>query len=56
MRASELMPLEAVRETIGETVQWMFYIQNEGATRRVSQVSRLHGYDRAKQAYQIESF
>lgn len=49
------IPFEAMRTSIAETVQWMFYIQRDGKTRKVSQVSRLHGYDRAKSEYQIES-
>lgn len=50
------VPFEPLRARIGETVQWMFYIERQGATRRVSQVSRLHGYDRASGEYQIEHF
>jgi pilus assembly protein CpaF len=49
------IPFEAMRTSVAETVQWMFYIQRDGKTRKVSQVSRLHGYDRAKSEYQIES-
>ena len=48
------VPFEPLRARIGETVQWMFYIERQGASRRLSQVTRLHGYDRAKAEYQIE--
>jgi pilus assembly protein CpaF len=48
------VPYEPLRLAIGETVQWMVYIHRDGATRRVSQLSRLHGYDRARGEYDIE--
>jgi pilus assembly protein CpaF len=50
------VPFEPLRMRIAETVQWMFYIQREGARRCVSQVSRVHAYDRAKGEYEIETF
>jgi len=50
------VPYEPLRVSIGETVQWMFYIHRDGPKRSVSQVSRLHGYNRAKGEYEIESF
>ncbi|MEJ8838107.1 CpaF family protein [Ramlibacter sp. AN1133] len=50
------VPFEPLRMRIAETVRWMFYIQRDGAKRRVSQVGRVHSYDRAKGAYEIESF
>jgi pilus assembly protein CpaF len=50
------IPYEPLRASIGETVQWMFYIHRDGPTRSVSQVTRLHGYDRAKGEYEIENF
>lgn len=50
------VPYEPLRMRIAETVQWMFYINRDGAKRSVSQVSRLHQYDRAKGDYDIEVF
>jgi Flp pilus assembly CpaF family ATPase len=50
------VPFEPLRVRIAETVQWIFYIQREGARRAVSQVSRVHSYDRRKGEYEIESF
>lgn len=50
------VPYEPLRMRIAETVQWMFYIQRDGATRRVSQVSRVHSYSRSKGDYEIETF
>lgn len=50
------IPFEPLRMRIAETVQWMFYIQRDGAKRHVSQVSRVHAYDRAREAYEIETF
>jgi pilus assembly protein CpaF len=49
------VPFEPLRMRIAETVQWMFYIQREGAKRSVSQVSRVHSYNRAKGDYEIET-
>ena len=49
------VPYEPLRASIGETVQWMFYIQRDGATRKVSQVSQLFGYDRAKGVYDVKT-
>ncbi|HEX2544483.1 MAG TPA: ATPase, T2SS/T4P/T4SS family [Ramlibacter sp.] len=48
------VPFEALRLRIADTVRWMFYIERSGNTRRLSEVSRLHGYDRARGEYQIE--
>jgi pilus assembly protein CpaF len=50
------VPFEPLRTRIAETVQWMFYIQRDGAHRKVSQVSRVHSYDRAKGEYELEVF
>lgn len=50
------VPYEPLCASIGETVQWMFYIQRDGPVRKVSQVSRLHGYDRKRSEYEIETF
>ena len=49
------VPYEPLRASIGETVQWMFYIQRDGASRRVTQVSQLLGYDRASGSYDIKT-
>lgn len=50
------VPFEPLRMRIAETVQWMFYIEREGTKRSVSQVSRVHSYNRAKGDYEIETF
>lgn len=50
------VPYEPLRENIAETLQWVFFIHREGATRTVSQVSRVHGFNRAQGQYEIESF
>jgi pilus assembly protein CpaF len=50
------IPYEPLRVSIAETVQWMFYIERQGPTRSVSQVSRVHGYDVARGAYDVETF
>lgn len=50
------VPYEPLRISIAETVQWMFYIERQGPSRVVSQVSRVHGFDRAKGEYVIETF
>lgn len=50
------VPYEPLRTSIAETVQWLFYIERRGAKRSVSQVSRLHEYDRAKGEYRVEAF
>ncbi|MDB5860186.1 MAG: type secretion system protein [Ramlibacter sp.] len=49
------VPYEPLRAAIGETLQWTFYIERQGASRRLSQVSRLHGYDRRRGEYEIEN-
>lgn len=49
------VPYEPLRAAIGETVQWMFYIQRDGATRKVSQVSQLFGYERATGNYDLKN-
>jgi pilus assembly protein CpaF len=55
LQADMGIPYASVQANIGETVQLMVYIEKDGATRRVSQVSRLHGFDRAKGEYEIET-
>lgn len=50
------IPYEPLRVSIAETVQWMFYIERQGAKRSVSQVSRVHGYDPGTGKYDIEQF
>lgn len=49
------VPYEPLRQRIAETVQWLFYIERSGAGRRLTQVSRLHGYDRDRGEYLLES-
>ena len=49
------VPFEPLRVRIAETVQWIFYIQREGARRVLSQVSRVHAYERARSEYAIET-
>lgn len=48
------IPYEPLRASIAETVRWLFYIQREGAIRKVSQISRLNGFDRKTGSYLIE--
>lgn len=50
------VPFDPLRARIGETVHWLFYIERQGASRRLSQVSRLLGYNRATGEYQLEHF
>ncbi|MDP3350477.1 MULTISPECIES: CpaF family protein [unclassified Hydrogenophaga] len=50
------VPYDSLRVAIAETVNWMFYIQRDGAKRTVSQAVRLHGYDRTKGTYDLENF
>lgn len=49
------VPYEPLRASIGETVQWMFYIHRDGPKRSVSQVTRLHGYNRQSGDYEMEN-
>ena len=56
MMAGMGVPYEPLRVSIAETVQWMFYIERQGAKRIVSQVSRVHAFDRVKGEYDIEAF
>ncbi|TWO71465.1 CpaF family protein [Caenimonas sedimenti] len=49
------VPYDPLRASIAETVQVMFFIERQGAQRTVSQVSRLHGYDRQRGTYEIEA-
>lgn len=56
LQAGMGVPLEALRVNIAETVQWMFYIERNGAVRKMSEVCRLHGYDRARGEYELEVF
>jgi len=48
------IPHEAIRVAIADTLQWMFYIKREGSKRAVSEVCRLHGFDRASGDYSLE--
>ncbi len=50
------VPYEPLRESIGETIQWLFYIERQGKTRSVSQVTRLHGFDRSRGEYELETY
>lgn len=49
------VPHEAIRVSIGESVQWMFYIEKKNGSRLVSQVCRLHEFDRTKNEYVLEN-
>lgn len=49
------VPHEAVRTSIAETVNLMVYIEQRDGLRRVSGISRLHGFDRSRGEYQIEN-
>ncbi len=50
------VPYDPLRAAIADTVDWMFFIYRDGSKRSVSQVSRLHGFDRSKGEYEIENF
>lgn len=54
LMASMGVPYEPLRVSIGETIQWLFYIERHGSSRTVSQVSRLYGFDRARGEYELE--
>lgn len=49
------IPHEVLRNAIAESLQWMFYIHREGPKRVVSQVCRLHDFDRVKGEYVLEN-
>jgi len=48
------MPHEAIRAAIAETVNLMVYVDNRNGRRQVSQITRLHGYVRESQRYEVE--
>lgn len=48
------IPHEALRVAIAESVQWLFFIKRDGAVRTVSEVCRLHDFDRQKGQYVLE--
>ena len=50
------VPHEAMRVAIGESVQWLFFIEKSGMKRTVSEVCRLHDYDRKSGDYVVEAF
>jgi len=49
------VPHQSLQASIAETVNLMVYIERRGDKRCVSQISRLHGFDRAKGEYEIEN-
>jgi pilus assembly protein CpaF len=55
LMAATGMPHEAIRTSIAETVNLMVYVEHRNSKRQVSEVTRLHGYDRATQQYQLEA-
>lgn len=50
------IPHEAIKVAIADSVQWLFFIKRDGAIRKVSEVCRVHDYDRAKGEYVLEKF
>ena len=50
------VPYDPLRTAIAETLDWMFFIYRDGPKRTVSQVSRLHGFNRAAGEYDVENF
>ncbi len=54
MMANMGIPHEAMRVAIAESVQWLFFIKREGESRKLAEVCRLHGYDRAKAEYVLD--
>lgn len=56
MMANMGTPHEVLRSSIAESVQWMFYIERNGPKRMVTEVCRLHGYDRSTGQYDKEDF
>lgn len=55
-KANTGIPHDALCESIADSLRWVFYINREGKERRISQVSRLNGYDRETGKYDIEYF
>lgn len=50
------IPHEALKGAIAESVQWLFFIKRDGSTRKVTEVCRVHDYDRVKGEYVLEKF
>ncbi|MDH4481348.1 MAG: ATPase, T2SS/T4P/T4SS family [Rhodoferax sp.] len=50
------IPHEALKVSIADTVQWLFYIAREGDVRKVTEVCRVNGYDRDKNSYILQHF
>jgi pilus assembly protein CpaF len=50
------IPHEAMKVAIADTVQWLFFIQRSGPVRKVEEVCRVKGYDRASGDYVLEHF
>lgn len=48
------LPYAAVRAAIGDAVDLLVYISARNGARSVSEVTRLHGYDRGRDAYDLE--
>lgn len=55
MMANMGIPYESLRAWIAETVQWMFYIKKEDNKRAVTEVCRLHDFDRKSGEYVFEN-
>ena len=55
LMASTGMSHEAVKVYIADTVNLMVYIEHRDGLRRLSQISRLRGYDRDRQRYLTEA-
>ena len=50
------IPHDAMKVAIADTVQWLFFIQRSGPVRKVEEVCRVKGYDRATGDYVLEHF
>jgi pilus assembly protein CpaF len=56
LMASMGVPHEALKVAIADSVQWLFFIKRDGAARKVTEVCRVRGYDRAKAEYILENY
>ncbi|MFC6281213.1 CpaF family protein [Polaromonas aquatica] len=56
LMASMGIPHEALKVAIADSVQWLFFIKRDGPIRKVSEVCRVHDYDRVKGEYILEKF
>lgn len=54
MMANSGIPFEAVQARIATTVHAIFFIQQKNGQRRLSEICRVTGFDRASGCYQIE--